>query len=61
MHAVLQIFSLIEGIDYVPHITSYNSILNGLLKLDCINLCWEIYTEMGKRQIPPNTFTFNIM
>ncbi|KDP46429.1 hypothetical protein JCGZ_10269 [Jatropha curcas] len=54
-------FMKIVEVGYVPSVVACNSVLNGLLKLNCIDLCWQVYIEMGKVGIHPNSYTFNIL
>ncbi|KAL4190140.1 hypothetical protein AMTRI_Chr08g168910 [Amborella trichopoda] len=57
----LESFKKVIGFGLVPSINACNSLLNGLLRSNAINTCWDIYEEMGRVGIPPNSYTLNIL
>ncbi|KAL0741761.1 hypothetical protein Bca4012_083274 [Brassica carinata] len=42
-------------------VVTCNHLLNGLLKLDLMDDCWQVYRVMCRVGIHPNTHTFNIL
>ncbi|XP_016649087.1 PREDICTED: pentatricopeptide repeat-containing protein At5g40400 isoform X2 [Prunus mume] len=48
-------------VGFIPSVIACNCLLNGLVKLNCIDQCWEVHEEMGRIGIHPNVYTFNIL
>lgn len=56
-----QVFSKTVKLGFVPSIFTTNCLLNGLSKTDYAGKCWEIYQEMLRIELHPNSCTFNIL
>ncbi|XP_021891979.1 pentatricopeptide repeat-containing protein At5g40400, partial [Carica papaya] len=46
---------------FTPTVIACNHLLNGLLKLNCIDKCWQVHELMGRFGIRRNSCTFNIL
>ncbi|KAF3782087.1 Pentatricopeptide repeat-containing protein [Nymphaea thermarum] len=64
VQAGMEVFRRMIGIGLLPQVSACNSLLNGLLRStfdESENPCWEIYEEMRRIGVSPNSYTFNIL
>ena len=56
-----KVFRRFVEVGFVPSVVACNFHLNGLVKLRCVDQCWEVYEEIGRIGIHPNAYTFNML
>ncbi|WOL18853.1 pentatricopeptide repeat-containing protein [Canna indica] len=51
----------VVALGFIPDTEVFNCLLHSLGKTGCLDRCWNLYDEMRKVGVPPNSYTFNIL
>lgn len=49
------------ALGFSPDVNTFNSLLNPLVKLGSLEECWDLYYQMKRLKVLPNTYTYNML